>query len=103
MSKLEIIETAVLAVAVLVILVYCIVAICKNHWVSQIVETVDKACGEAETKFPEHGSGEQKKAYVIAAVKAKCKELKIPYELLSVLVSKLIEKAVASYNAISGK
>ena len=91
-----------LIIAVLAIIVIIAVNAIKNGWIKQIIEVIDKACGEAEAKWPE-GHGEEKKAYVIEAVKAKCKDLKIPFNLLAKLIPQLIDEAVKAYNSIKGK
>lgn len=100
MTTLEIIQLIVIAVVVLALVIYVIVAGVKNKWFSKLAETIKVAIAEAEQKWPE-GHGDEKKQYVIEAVKAKCKELGIPYEVLYKLVNKLIDTIVEHYNVIS--
>lgn len=101
MSVLEIIELCIIAVAILVIGVYCIIMGIKNKWFSKIVDTIKVAIKEAEEKYPESGSGEKKKEYVLEKVKEKCTELGVPYKLLEKLISMFIDKVVDDYNVIS--
>ena len=101
MTTLEIIQLCVIGIAVFAILIYCLVVGIKNKWFKQLLETMNTAINEAETKFPEQGSGEQKKAYVLEKVKVKCDELCIPYELLKKLINVAIEKIIEHYNIIS--
>lgn len=102
MSILEIIQLSVLALVILLIVIYIVVMAIKNKWVQKLIETTNKAIGEAEEKFGS-GEGDKKKEYVIEAVKAKCKELGIPYELLHKLISKLIDTIIEHYNVIAKK
>ena len=67
----------------------------------EIPVAVSKAIKEAEKKFPESGCGDKKKMYVIDAVKAKCKELGIPYDILKKLINVAIDKVVKDYNIIA--
>ena len=101
MTTLEIIQLCVIGIAILAILIYCLIVGIKNKWFKQLLETMNTAINEAETKFPEQGSGEQKKAYVLEKVKAKCDELCIPYELLKKLINVAIDKVIEDYNVIS--
>ena len=101
MTTLEIIQLCVIGIAVFAILIYCLVVGIKNKWFKQLLETMNTAINEAETKFPEQGSGEQKKAYVLEKVKAKCDELCIPYALLKKLIDLAIDKVIEDYNIIS--
>ena len=101
MSVLEIIQLCVIAVAILAILIYIIVMGIKNKWFSKLWDTIKVSIKEAEEKFPESGSGDKKKAYVLEKVKAKCDELGIPYELLKKLINVAIDKVIEDYNVIS--
>lgn len=101
MTTLEIIQLCVIGIAVFAILIYCLVVGIKNKWFKQLLETMNTAINEAETKFPEQGSGDKKKAYVLEKVKAKCDELGIPYALLKKLINVAIDKVIEDYNVIS--
>lgn len=101
MSVLEIIQLCVIGVAVLAILIYIIVMGIKNKWFSKIWDTIKVSIKEAEKKFPESGSGDKKKAYVLEKVKAKCNELGVPYALLKKLIDLAIDKVIEDYNVIS--
>ena len=101
MSTLEIIELSIIGVAVLAILIYCIVMGVKNKWFTKLFETLKVAIKEAEEKFPEAGSGDKKKAYVLSKIEEKCKELNIPYSLLKKLIIVAIDKVIEDYNIIS--
>lgn len=100
MTILEIIQLSVIGIAIVAILVYCIVMGVKNKWFSKLWETIKLAIKEAETKFPESGSGDKKKAYVLEQVEIKCIELGIPYSLLKKLISLAIDKIIDDYNVI---
>lgn len=95
----EILMFVGLAILALGLLIYIIVRVCKNGWTKDLIDVVDKACAEAEEQWPV-GHGEEKKQYVIEAVKAKCVELHIPYQLLVKVIAELIDRAVKSYNVI---
>ena len=101
MTILEIIQLCIIGAAVLAVFVYIIVMAIKNKWLQKIMETIKTSIAEAEKKFPESGSGDKKKQFVIDVVKAKCDELGIPYALLGKLINKLIERIVGNYNIIS--
>lgn len=100
MTILEIIQLSVIGIALVAILIYCIVMGVKNKWFSKLWETIKLAIKEAETKFPESGSGDKKKAYVLEQVEIKCIELGIPYSLLKKLISLAIDKVIDDYNII---
>ena len=100
MTILEIIQLSVIGIAIVAILVYCVVMGVKNKWFSKLRETIKLAIKEAETKFPESGSGDKKKAYVLEQVEIKCIELGIPYSLLKKLISLAIDKIIDDYNVI---
>lgn len=100
MTILEIIQLSVIGVAIVATLIYCIVMGVKNKWFSKLWETIKLAIKEAETKFPESGSGDKKKAYVLEQVEIKCIELGIPYSLLKKLISLAIDKVIDDYNII---
>lgn len=101
MSVLEIVQLCVICAAILALLIYCIVMGIKNKWFSKLWETIKTAIKEAEEKYPESGSGEKKKAYVLEKVEAKCKELGIPYTLLKKLIDLAIDNIIKDYNVIS--
>ena len=101
MTTLEIIQLCVIGVAILAILIYIIVMGIKNKWFSKLWDTIKISIKEAEEKYPDCGSGEQKKAYVLEKVKAKCDELCIPYALLKKLIDLAIDKVIEDYNVIS--
>lgn len=100
MTILEIIQLSVIGVAIVATLIYCIVMGVKNKWFSKLWETIKLAIKEAESKFPESGSGDKKKAYVLEQVEIKCIELGIPYSLLKKLISLAIDKIIDDYNII---
>ena len=100
MTVLEILELSIIGVAVLAIIIYCIVMGVKNKWFSKLWETIKIAIKEAEEKYPESGSGEKKKEYVLAKVEEKCNELGIPYLLLKKLINLAIDKVIEDYNVI---
>lgn len=101
MSVLEIIQLCVIGVAILAILIYIIVMGIKNKWFSKLWDTIKVSIKEAEEKFPESGSGDKKKAYVLEKVKAECDELGIPYALLKKLIDLAVDKVIEDYNVIS--
>lgn len=101
MSVLEIIQLCVIGVTAFVILIYIIVMGIKNKWFSKLWDTIKVSIKEAEEKYPDSGSGEQKKAYVLEKVKTKCNELGIPYTLLKKLIDLAIDKVIEDYNVIS--
>lgn len=101
MTALEIIELSIIGIAILIIGIYTIAMAIKNKWFFKIFETLKLAIKEAELKFPEQCSGEKKKAYVVAKIEEKCKELGIPYKTLKKLIELAIDKIVDDYNIIS--
>lgn len=103
MSITEIVELCVLGFVVVAALVYFIVKAVKNKWLEKLTDTIETAMGEAEVKYTESGSGDKKKEYVIEKVKEKCKELNIPYMILSTIISKAIDVIVKNYNTMKGK
>lgn len=100
MSTLEWIQLAIIIVAIIALSVYTIVKGIKEKWISKLSDTVKESIAKAEEIYKD-GHGDEKKSYVIDAIKQKCKELGIPYELLEKLVSKLIDKIVEHYNVIA--
>lgn len=102
MTTKEIIEISVLAVLVLGFGIYYLVKAIKNHWIEKLTATINEAISKAEKEYP-NGNGDKKKEIVLEAVKAKCEELGIPYSLLYKLISTLIDKIIANYNAVQGK
>ena len=99
MSKLELIETIALAVVALVIVVYYLILAIKNGWIKKLTQTVYEAIKYAE----ENLKGNEKKAYVMRRVEARCSELGIPYTLIYNIVNKLIDKVIAHHNVIDHK
>ena len=99
MTTLEIIELVILAVLAIGLAVYYGIKIVKNKWLSQLKDTIEKAMKEAEEKWPQ-GHGEEKKQYVLDALKAKCEELSIPYTLLVTVFGKLIATIVEHWNIL---
>ena len=98
---IRIIEFSVTALIVLVLTIYYFIKAIKNKWLQQLTQTIHDAIAEAEKKFPESGSGADKKNYVLEKVITKCSELGIPFTLIYKLVNKLIEDIIANYNVIS--
>lgn len=101
MSILEIIQLCIIGIAVLALAIYIIVMGVKNKWFSKLWDTIKTAIKEAEALYPDSGSGEQKKTYVLEKVEAKCVELGIPYKLLKKLINLAIDKVIDNYNVIS--
>ena len=83
------------------ILAFLVVLAVKNKWVKDIYDTLVVAIKEAEEKFKKPGSGALKKEYVLGAVQKKCEELKIPYAILKLVITKLIDTIVRYYNIIA--
>ena len=101
MSTFEIVRICILGIAILAVLILILIKAIKNKWFSKLWDTVKIAIKEAEEKYPESGSGEQKKAYVLEKVKTKCDELGIPYNFLKKLINLTIDKVIKYYNVIS--
>lgn len=97
MSILEIVELVVIAVVALGLIIYYLIMAIKNNWLKKITDALNVAIKEAEASGK---SGKEKKEYVLAQVEAKCKELGIPYALIKKLISKVIDKIIANYNAV---
>lgn len=97
MTGLELVLFICLCVATLAVAAYIIVLIIKNHWTSQIMDTIKEAVKKAEELYPE-GHGEEKLKIVLEEVEKKCKELKIPYDLLANLITKIIKTIVENHN-----
>lgn len=97
----DIIYVIILGVAALALAVYIIVMAIKNKWIGELMETVEIAISDAEKIFPEPGSGEEKKQYVLAKVEEKATELGIPWKILKSIVSALVDKIIADYNVIA--
>lgn len=100
MTVLEIAELVILAIVIVALSIYYIVKAIKNKWLEKITDAINKAIKEAEEKFPESGSGDLKKTYVLKAVEEECVKLGIPYSLLKSLISTFIDKVVSNYNVI---
>ena len=98
MTKLEIIELVAICLAVASFLVWFIIKSIQNKWISSIIDTINQAIKEAEASGK---TGIDKKAYVLQNVENKCNELKIPYNLLIGLISKLIDTTIKHYNVIA--
>lgn len=97
MSTLEIILTVVMGVVALGVIIFYAIKLAKNKYLSKVYNTISTAMKEAEEKG---GTGEDKKNYVLAQVKAMCKELKIPYDFIATLISKVIENIIKGYNTM---
>lgn len=97
----EIMGLACSCVAVLVILGYIVIKAIKNKWVSKIYAALKEAINEAEKKYPDPGTGELKKKYVMDKLVKTCDELGVPYKLLASTISKLIDSIIANYNVIT--
>lgn len=101
MTSLEILELVLLCICILALSIYVLIKGIKNKWFAKLLATIETSIKEAEKKFPESGCGDKKKMYVIDAVKAKCKELGIPYDILKKLINVAIDKVIEDYNIIS--
>ena len=101
MSILEIIELVILVILVVGLVVYYGIKAIKNGWIKELTSTIEQGMNDAEKQFPEQGSGEKKKEYVLFKVKAKCEEIGIPYTILATLIGKLIDTIIKNYNVIS--
>ena len=99
MSTLEIVELIILIVAALGLGGYYLYKAIKNKWIASLLGTIKTAMKEAEEKWPE-GHGEEKKQYVLDALKEKCEELSIPYTLLVTVFEKLIASIVEHWNIL---
>lgn len=99
MTGLELFLFICLCVFAVALLVFIFVTLIKNHWISEIMDTIKIAMHEAEEKYPE-GHGPEKLQMVLDAVEAKCKDLKIPYNLLVKVITKIIKTIVENYNMI---
>ena len=97
MTKLELIELIALATIAIGIGIYYLIKALKNGWLKQLQETIETAIAQAEATGK---TGDQKKALVLEAVREKCLELGIPYDFMSKVISRLIDKIVAHYNVI---
>ena len=100
MSKLEIIELVVLLVVVVGLAVFYLIKAIKNHWFKELLTTLENAIKEAEEKFPK-GHGDEKKKFVMDAIKNKCEELGIPYIALEKLINKIIDDYIKKYNLLA--
>ena len=99
MTGLELFLFICLCVFAFALLVFIVVNVIKNHWVGEIMETIKQAAYQAEKKYPE-GHGPEKLQMVLDAVEAKCKDLKIPYNLLVKVITKIVKTIVENYNII---
>lgn len=97
MTKFELV--LMIAIAVVFIIWFTIKSI-KNKWVSSLIDTVNVSIKNAENNSL-CKDGFEKKKYVMACVEAKCNELKIPYYILSKVISKLVDTIISHYNVIS--
>lgn len=98
MTTLELILTIIMAVVVICVIGYYLIKLAKNKYLSKVYSTIEIAMKEAEEKFT---SGELKKQYVLERVKELCKELKIPYDFIATLISKVIENIIKGYNSMT--
>lgn len=97
MSVLEIILTTILGLFALILIIYYLVKVIKNNYLSKVYDTILKAMKEAEEKFTD---GKEKKEYVLSKVKELCKDLDIPYDFIATLISKVIENVIKGYNGM---
>ena len=100
MSKLELIETIVLAAVLVIVLVYYMIAAIKNGWIKKLTKTINEALRYAEDNIK---GSEEKKKYVLTKVEEKCIELNIPYFMIQWLISKLINKVISHKNIFDHK
>lgn len=99
MTAFEIVELVILILGFLAVGGYCLYQAIKNKWIGQLMETIEAAMKEAEEKWPE-GHGDEKREYVLAAVEKKCEELKIPYTLLTSMLTRIISQIVSHWNIL---
>jgi len=97
MTKLELLYTAMIAAAVLVLFIYCVVVVIKNGLIKKIMPTLKEAMQYAEKNI---SGSEAKQKYVLTAIEEKCKELGIPLGLTIKLATKLIKIIITNYNVI---
>ena len=100
MTKLELIELIILGLIIVAMVVYYTIMAIKNKWLTKLTNCAEAAIKEAEKKFPEPGSGDKKKAYVLDCVKAECDKLGIPYNVMSNLISKFVDTIIKNYNVL---
>jgi len=98
MTTLEIILTIIMALVVVVLVSYYLIKLAKNKYITKVYSTIEEAMKEAEASGM---SGEDKKTYVLAKVKTMCTELKIPYDFIATLISKVIENIIKGYNSMT--
>lgn len=96
----DIIKLVLLIVVIIVLFTYYLIKAIRNKWFKTLLSTIETSIKEAEKKFPESGSGNKKKEYVLNKVEIKCEELGIPYKLLKKLITTAIDKIIANYNVI---
>jgi len=100
MTNLELLYLAMLAIAVLILVIYCIVVVIKNDLIKKLMPTLKEAMQYAEENI---SGSEEKRKYVISNVESKCKELGIPVGLAVKLATKLIKIIIEHYNVIDHK
>jgi hypothetical protein len=93
----DLIYIIVLALVAICAIVYSIVKIIKNKWISILMGTIKQAIQKAEAS---HKSGSEKKEMVLADVSAKCTESGIPFQLIIKTMSKLIDQIIQYYNIV---
>ena len=101
MTTFEIIQLCIICVIVLAFAVWFVIKAIKDKWLQKLWDTTKQSIKEAEENFPESGSGDKKKEYLIGKIKEKCKELGIPYKLIKKLIDLLIDTVIKGYNTIA--
>jgi len=99
MTGLELFLFICLCVFAVALIVYILVNVIKNHWISEIMETIKEGVHKAEEIYPE-GHGEEKLKIVLDMVESKCKSLNIPFNLLVKVLTKIIKTVVENYNMV---
>lgn len=99
MTTLEIVELVVLIAAFVTVFVIYLVKAIKNKWLGQLMATLETAMKEAEEKWPE-GHGDEKREYVLNAMRKKCEELQIPYGVMASLLTRIIAEIVKHWNIL---
>lgn len=95
MSKAEIIELVVIIFFLVVLAIVLVVRALKEKWLSQLESTIKEGVKEAEASGKD---AKGKKEYVLEKLKNKCKELKIPYDVIVKVLSLLINTIIKHYN-----
>lgn len=99
MTTSKIIITCIAIISILLFIILLSI-LAKKGYLKKLKKFIEEAIKEAELKYPS-GNGAEKKVIVMDIVRQTCSKLHIPYWIVKIPVSKLIDKIIEYYNILA--